>query len=84
MPSDKKEKSLKKRYSSFFNTRRDIPELEPEPGNRVEGIYTLLDEFKNSIEEIDPVLRNLDSIMIQKTSNDRIRVTRDFKKWKDH
>ena len=61
MPSDKKEKdnkinSLKKKYLSFFSTRRDIPEPVPDPENRVEGIslrwtkqnlertYLLLDE----------------------------------------
>ena len=65
MPSDKKGKSFKKRYSSFFNTRRDIPEPEPEWGNSVKGIYPSLDEFKSSLEEIDPVLRNMDANMIQ-------------------
>ena len=38
MPSGKKDKSLKKKYSSFFSNRRDIPEPEPEPKNSVEGI----------------------------------------------
>ena len=37
MPSGKKDKSLKKKYSSFFSNRRDIPEPEPEPENSVEG-----------------------------------------------
>ena len=40
---------MKKRYSLFFDHRKDIPELEPE--NSMEGIYPSLDEFKNSIEE---------------------------------
>ena len=31
MPINKKEKSLKNKYSSFFS--RDIPEPEPEPEN---------------------------------------------------
>ena len=29
MPSGKKERRLKKKYSSFFSNRRDIPEPEP-------------------------------------------------------
>ena len=57
MPSDKK-----KKYSSFFNARIDI--LEPE--NSMKGIYLSLDEFKSSLEEIDPVLRNMDAPMLQK------------------
>ena len=69
MPSDKKAKSLKKKYSSFFITRRDIPEPEPEPEDRVEGIYPLLDEFKISLVETDPVPRNMDASMLQKEVN---------------
>ena len=53
MPSGKKDKSLKKKYSSFISNRRDIPELEPESENSVEGIYSSLKEFKNSPEETD-------------------------------
>ena len=37
MPSNKKERSLKKKYSSFFRDRRDIPEPEPELENSMEG-----------------------------------------------
>ena len=66
MPSGKKDKSLKKKYSSFFSNRRDIPEPEPELENSVEGIYPLLKEFKNSLEETDPVLRNMDANVLQK------------------
>ena len=39
---------MKKKYSSFLNTRRDKPEPEPELGNSVEGIYPSMDEFKSS------------------------------------
>ena len=49
MPSDKKFKSLKKKYKSFFSNRRDIPEPIPEPENSVEEIYPLLEEFKYSL-----------------------------------
>ena len=56
---------MKKKYSSFFNTRIDIPE----PGNRMEGIYPSLDEFKSILEEIDTVLRNMDANMLQKMSD---------------
>ena len=62
MPIGKKKRSLMKKYSSFFSIRRDISE----PGNSVEGIYPSLKEFKNSIEETDPVLRNMDVIVLQK------------------
>ena len=50
-------KNLKKKYSSFFSSRRDIPE----PENSVEGIYPSLEKFKSSLEETDPVLRNMDT-----------------------
>ena len=59
MPSDKKLKSLKKRYKSFFSPRRDIPERVPEPENSVEGIYPSLKEavLESSFEGTYPVLR---------------------------
>ena len=66
MPSDQKERSLKTKYSSLFSNRRDTPEPEPEPENSMEGIYTSLKEFKNSQEETDPVLRNMDVNVLQK------------------
>ena len=44
-----------------------------EPGNSVEGIYPLLDEFKSSLEEIDPVLRNMDANMLEKMNKDKDR-----------
>ena len=66
MPSGKKEKSLKKKYSLFFSNRRYIPEPEPEPENSIEGIYLSQKEFKNSLEETDPVLRNMDANVLQK------------------
>ena len=67
MPNGKKERSLKKKYSSFFKSnRRDILELETEPENSMEGIYPSLKEFKNSLEETDPVLRNMDVNVLQK------------------
>ena len=64
---------MKKKYSSLFNARRDIPEPEPEPGNSMEGIYPSLKEFKISLEEIDPVLRNMDANMLQKMKEDKER-----------
>ena len=62
---------MKKKYSSFFNARRNIPKPEPEPGNSVEGIYPSLDKFKSILEEIDPVLRNMDANMLQKMNEDK-------------
>ena len=64
---------MKKKYSLFFSNRRDIPEPEPEPENSVEGIYPMLKEFKKSLEETDPVLRNMDRNVLQKLNNDRDR-----------
>ena len=64
---------MKKKYILFFSKRRDIPEPEPEPGNSREGIYPLLKEFKNSPEETDPVLRNMDANVLQKLNKDRDR-----------
>ena len=71
MPSDKKERSLKKKYSLFFSNRRDIPEPEPEPENSMEGICPSLREFKDSQEDTDPVLRNMDANMLQRLNDDR-------------
>ena len=53
MPSGKKDKSLKKKYSLFFRNRRDIPEPEPEPENSMEGIYPSLKEFKKCLYKIE-------------------------------
>ena len=53
MPFDKKDKSLKKKYSSFFSNRRDIPEREPEPENSLEGIYPSQKEFKKLLYKIE-------------------------------
>ena len=69
MPSGKKDKSLKKKYSLFFSNRIDITE----PENSVKGKYPSLIEFKNSLEEADLVLRNLDENMLQKLNNNRDR-----------
>ena len=71
MPSDKKRRNLKKRYSSFFYHRRDVPEPEPEPENSVEGTYPSQDEYKNSVEEGDPVLGNVDTNMLKNINNDK-------------
>ena len=38
----------------------------PEPENSVEGIHLSLKEFKNSLEETDPELRNMDANVLQK------------------
>ena len=73
MPSGKKVKSFKTKYSLFFSNRSDTPKLEPKPENSVEGIYPSLREFKNSQEDTDLVLRNMDTIMLQKLNNDRDR-----------
>ena len=40
---------MKKKYSLFFSNRRDIPELEPEPENSVEGMK----EFKKCLYKIE-------------------------------
>ena len=66
MPSGKKDKSLKKKYSLFFSKRRYIPEPEPEPENSMEGICPSLREFKDSQEDTDPVLRDMDANVLQK------------------
>ena len=73
MPNGRKDKSLKKKYSLFFSNKIDIPEPQPEPENSVKGVYPSLEEFKNSIEETDPVLRNMDMNVLQKLNNDRKR-----------
>ena len=39
----------------------------------MEGIYPLLDEFKSNLEEIDPVLGNMDATMLQKMKEDKDR-----------
>ena len=64
---------MKKKYRSSFSNRRDIPEPEPEPENNVEGIYPSLKEFKNSLKETDPVLRNMNMNVLQKLNEDRDR-----------
>ena len=79
MPSDKKVISLKKKYSSFFSTRRDIPE----PEDSMEGIYLSLEEFMSNPEETDPVL-SMDANMLQKMSENKIRVIKKYESWKDH
>ena len=60
---------MKTNYNLLFSNRRDIPKLE----NSVEGIYPSLKEFKNSQEDTDPVLRNMDAKMLQKLNDDRDR-----------
>ena len=57
MPRGKKEKSLKNKYSSFFNS--DIPEPEPEPESSGERIY--------------PILRNMDANTLQRMNDERDR-----------
>ena len=57
MPSGKKEKSLKNKYSSFFNS--NIPEPEPEPESSGERIY--------------PALRNMDANTLQRLRDDSDR-----------
>ena len=64
---------MKTKYSSLFSNRNDTPELEPEPENSVEGIYPWLKEFKNSQEDTDPVLRNMDANVQQKFNDERDR-----------
>ena len=73
MPSGKKERSLKTKYSSLFSNRRDTPEPEPEPENSVEGMYPSLKEFKNSQEETDSVLKNMDVNVLHKLKDDKDR-----------
>ena len=66
MSSNKKERSLKKKYSLFLSDRRDIPDIEPEPENSMEGICPSLREFKDSQEDTDTVLRDMDANVLQK------------------
>ena len=54
-----------------MDQRRDIPELEPELENSMEGIYPSLDKFKNSIEDGDPVMRNMESNTLKKINDDK-------------
>ena len=65
MPSGKKVKSLKTKYSLLFSYRKDTPELK----KSVEGIYLYI-EFKNSQEDTDPLLRNMDVNVLQKLNDD--------------
>ena len=52
---------------------------------RTAWIYPSLDEFKRSIEKIDPVLRNMDMTMLQKMNEDKDKsVIRKYESWKDH
>ena len=44
---------------------------KPEPESSLEGTYPSLREFKDSQEETDPVLRNMDANMLQRLNNDR-------------
>ena len=37
----------------------------------MEGIHPSLDKFEDSLEEIDPVLRNIEVNMIQKMKEDK-------------
>ena len=53
MPSGKKEKSSKNKYSSFFSNRRDIPEPEPEPENSMEGICPSLRESSKIAKKLN-------------------------------
>ena len=62
---------MKKKCSSFFSNRREIPEPEPETEKNMEGIYSLLKEFKTRQEETDLVLRNMDANVLQKLSDNR-------------
>ena len=64
---------MKTKYSLLFSNRRDIPEPEPEPEKSMLGIYPSLKEFKNSHEEIGPVLRNMNANLPQKLKDDRDR-----------
>ena len=74
MPSGKKEKGLKNKYSSFFSNRRDIPEPEQEQESSVERIYPSLSEsFEDSLEETATVLRNMDANLLQQINDDRDR-----------
>ena len=74
MPSSKKEKSLKNKYSLFFSNRRDIPEPEPELESNMERIYPSLSElFQDSLEETAPVLRNMDANTLQWMNDERDR-----------
>ena len=61
---------MKTKYSLLFSNRRDTLEPEPEWENSVEGIYPSLKEFKNSQEDTDPVLINIDGNVLQKLNND--------------
>ena len=68
MPRGKKVKSLKNKYSSFFSKRRDIPE----PESSMKRIYPSLSEsFEDSLEETEPILRNMDAHTLQQMNNDR-------------
>ena len=66
-------KSLKKKIQFVLCNRSDTPKPEPAPENSWERIYPSLREFKNSQEDTDPVLRNMDANMLKKLNNDRDR-----------
>ena len=72
MPSGKKEKSLKNKYSSFFN--EEIPEPVPELESSVEKIYPSLSElFTGYLDEVEPSHRNMDANAIQRMNDERER-----------
>ena len=72
MPSGKKEKSLKNKYSSFFEEER--PEPEPELENSVEKIYPSLSElFTGNLEEVEQAHRNMDANTINRMNEDKER-----------
>ena len=70
MPSDKKLKSLKKKYTSFFGTRKRYTRASTRAGEQRESdIYSLLKEaeLESSLEGTYPVLRVImEANMLQK------------------
>ena len=72
MPSGKKDKSLKNKYSSFFNEEK--PEPVPELESSGEKIYPTLSElFTGFLDKVEPSHRNMDANTIQRMNDDRDR-----------
>ena len=85
MPSGKKVKSEKNQDSAFFSKCEELTELVPELKNSVERIYPSLSElFKESIEEIAPIQRNMDANTLQRMTDERDRADQRTRYWKDH
>ena len=61
MPSGKKERCLKKKYSLFFSNSKGFTKAETRAGEQRARDIPITERVKNNPEETDPVLRNIDA-----------------------